>query len=513
VVEKYYGKNFYREKYLTKLFSHDHYTMADDSSCSAVSDAVSDRIEYLTSKINDTTKSLGLMNDEVQELLMVQQRYNKRKLHQSDQDDSKSSDDVHHKKQTIDSLNQTEASKATHSTGYTTTASATETDITKVVGFSEEECTEAGDKFTGTTEEICTVKGDYSIDDLLKILVTTENTDGVVNYIRNKWPKSYHTYISTLKKKWLDLNIQCDEFDLSYDHMVNKIHVIMQGSSTDKQSELTEVLHRVSLFHDMSVKDRNSLQKAMNQQQFSGNENVDNEIKQMVIFPEYIQSLRATQREKEMKKQHSSSQLQKKCQSTWMLNVAHVIEQARASLISDTSNAYDLAVALALVTGRRMVEIFKEGVFIQSDRDDRVKFSGQVKAPLRVESLVGSDEGVKSSYEIPLLTSAVLVLKGLDRLRRVKNCELLSKREVNAKYANGCNAGARRLLGEGRKFHDLRSAYAVTTFHCAQPHIWSQNLWVCRVLGHYDLKNSITYSAVRVQDLQQEHKFVWPEAM
>jgi hypothetical protein len=149
------------------------------------------------------------------------------------------------------------------------------------------------------------------------------------------------------------------------------------------------------------------------------------------------------------------------------------------------------------VTGRRMIEVFRTGQFKAVSGDAlAASFAGQAKK-----------QDLKSvAYNIPLLAPFDHVTEALNRLRISKNTEDLNNSEVNLRYSSSCNAAARRLLGEGRRFHDCRAVYGVLSFTLAMPHTLSLNLWLCRALGHSSLTNSLNYSSIHVIDVREEDK-------
>jgi integrase len=158
------------------------------------------------------------------------------------------------------------------------------------------------------------------------------------------------------------------------------------------------------------------------------------------------------------------------------------------------ANAYDLAAALALLTGRRMVELFSTGAFQPvEDNEQACIFLGQAKR--------GALE-VDIPYELPLLARLTDVNDALRRLRAAKACEGLDNRAVNAKYTNSCNSAAKRLLGKQHHFHTLRGMYAILAYSCTLPHKLSINSFLSKVLGHQSLNTSLHYSNIHVENLR-----------
>jgi hypothetical protein len=59
----------------------------------------------------------------------------------------------------------------------------------------------------------------------------------------------------------------------------------------------------------------------------------------------------------------SHKALESKSSESVTVQGSHLIDQCRTTFANTHANPYDLAAALALVTGRRMVELFSSGAF------------------------------------------------------------------------------------------------------------------------------------------------------
>ncbi|KAG5179763.1 hypothetical protein JKP88DRAFT_325797 [Tribonema minus] len=206
-------------------------------------------------------------------------------------------------------------------------------------------------------------------------------------------------------------------------------------------------------FKALSLKDKVGIQRLLRQEPLTGLEDVDTAIASLPLLPDYVLELHLTRKESD--------------------------EVAR----------------------RRMVEIFSAGSFETVEGEGRtLAFSGQVKKRF------GSDD---TTNFIPTLAPASLMLDAINRLRAEKQSDGLSNRDINLKWSNSCQSAARRLLGDGGHFHELRAMYAVIAYNVTLPHSYSLNAFVSRVLGHAGLGNCLHYTCINVTNVGAAHKFQW----
>ncbi len=143
----------------------------------------------------------------------------------------------------------------------------------------------------------------------------------------------------------------------------------------------------------------------------------------------------------------------------------------------------EIAVGLAVCTGRRLAELLKTGTFA-SPTAFTVIFSGQVKGKGRV--------GVP--YEIPTLVAASEILAAVGRVRSLVDTSSIEVQQVSRVYGKAVNEAAERRLGslipdrtsrQGLFAHLLRSVYpAIACFWFAPP--WVQEIhYRAHILGHW----------------------------
>lgn len=123
----------------------------------------------------------------------------------------------------------------------------------------------------------------------------------------------------------------------------------------------------------------------------------------------------------------------------------------RAKALLQGEQWYELALGLAIATGRRSTEILKTAKFYPKTLHT-VTFEGQLK----------KRDFLMKPYEIPTLVPADLVLSAWERLRLLLDCSMLEYDEVNNRYGSVVRAFANERL---RGLIPLRSSKEFVTTH------------------------------------------------
>lgn len=112
----------------------------------------------------------------------------------------------------------------------------------------------------------------------------------------------------------------------------------------------------------------------------------------------------------------------------------------------------ELAVGIALATGRRTIEVLKTGDFRQK-RANLIRFRGQAKS-----------KSEKGWFNIPCLVSAKLVVDAVARLRKIENFAGMDNETVNKKAQKPLERVAKKLTSahtsKPATMHNLRHIYA-----------------------------------------------------
>jgi hypothetical protein len=163
-----------------------------------------------------------------------------------------------------------------------------------------------------------------------------------------------------------------------------------------------------------------------------------------------------------------------------IVNWHEMIKTAISLLNSDS--AYEIALGLLLLTGRRSVEIWKTGRFklIPSSREQLI-FSGQAKTKGSLNA--------KDNYPIFVLCDSELIVSALAKLRSMKDFTNSTEREVNSNTAPRMSKLVKRhfnsfVLNYGIiECKDLRSIYVHIAHFLYEPH-YNIRDFACLVLGH-----------------------------
>jgi hypothetical protein len=154
----------------------------------------------------------------------------------------------------------------------------------------------------------------------------------------------------------------------------------------------------------------------------------------------------------------------------------------RAAELLKSKHWYDLAVGLAVATGRRLTEVLKTGSY-QQKTIYTMTFKGQLKR---------KDKELKL-FEIPTLVEGDLVFSAWERLRKSLDCSILAKEQISSKYGPIVVDAAQRHFAEliparldGDLYtHLFRAVYGrIACHYYARPQT-SDLLYMATIYGHY----------------------------
>jgi hypothetical protein len=225
---------------------------------------------------------------------------------------------------------------------------------------------------------------------------------------------------------------------------------------------------------------------------------LQDKVEAVPLLPDYIKSLQITPEEQASVKR--SMEEAQDLRSTNVLTIDNpdgLVRSLTSVLRKRTSSTEDLCVAIALLTGRRTIEVLRLGSFATIKAYPRyLVFRGQAKTGLTTIASVTSDE--TRSYVIPVLCDGALLVRRIrdvqDQVQAQLGTESYANEKVNQKYSNKLGKAVKRLVHSSFRFHDLRTLYALITFEAFKPHTFSVNAWIKKVLGHAGLGMSTHYT-------------------
>lgn len=211
-------------------------------------------------------------------------------------------------------------------------------------------------------------------------------------------------------------------------------------------------------------------------------------------------------------KKLAADALNEKLNSAVLINPEYIEKVALDLLDKDKPSVTELAVGIALATGRRVTEIMKTARFAIIN-DHTLLFTGQLKTKNRAIF-----EEVKP-YKIPCLIEANIIIAALKKLRKATaNVELSytnaigepigatlkegdpkdyhHNQAVQIYYSKTLNNGIRSILGDGRFcFKDSRALYTAICFSKFGNPGESQSAFRKRTLGHADIETQTHYDS------------------
>jgi integrase len=183
-------------------------------------------------------------------------------------------------------------------------------------------------------------------------------------------------------------------------------------------------------------------------------------------------------------------------------NADEIVAFARKTLKNADAGASELATALAIATGRRMIEIFQKGQFCEiPGQRYEVRFTGQAKAGLQEVASITHNKPLE--YSIPVLAPAGNVIRGVARVRGLCRSTTMDAKRINSNFCGRLNAFVKSEIHPELGFHDLRTFYALCSFEAFKPHTYSINGWIGKNLGHSGLNMSTSYTRMQVYGINK----------
>jgi hypothetical protein len=228
------------------------------------------------------------------------------------------------------------------------------------------------------------------------------------------------------------------------------------------------------------------------------------EIRDMKLDHEIMRHLSLPMVTRDQLADHSAEVLEHKATNTIEINYHWLVKTASELLAyqgsgEGSSPFYSyLALGIAMSTGRRAVEVLKQGRFTKVGEFE-LEFSGQAKQRMGVD--------YSSSYRIYTLLSADMVLDAIKRLRElpaVIDLQHMDNTEVNRRTAKTLNTLTKRVFkDESRVFKDSRAIWARVVFeaHFKRDKRWrkvNEEVFWREQLGHEDMDTQESYKQFKI---------------
>lgn len=342
------------------------------------------------------------------------------------------------------------------------------------------------------------------IQDIAQQLLETQDVEKAIETLRTMYPNKCTLRSSLSKLKWVivDANVRHPSYleKMAQREELIKTKVISQELTPQSLQRMKEFYN----FQSCPLRRQLHIQKKLKLGQghgfFSDASDMDFFLN-LKIAPDYVHKIHLDMEETRTVQELQAHKM--KCLSNTVVrieNADELVANARKVLkcLTDAQNPCALATALALVTGRRMVEIFQKGTFTPKSPTTpfQIIFTGQAKAGL--QEIVGIQENKEMQYPIPLLAKASDVIKAVEILREKTRATTTTYKQMNSSWSQKLNAYVKQHVHAELGFHDLRTMYALITYEAFKPHTYSVNGWICNTLGHSGLNMSVSYTRMQV---------------
>lgn len=201
-----------------------------------------------------------------------------------------------------------------------------------------------------------------------------------------------------------------------------------------------------------------------------------------------------------------------------MAGVVELMTKKTKTVGSESTYSFSrLALGIGLATGRRSIEILKQGEFKKVD-DQRIEFSGQAK------KRGGAD--YSETYTIYTLVDSDLVLHALKNLRDLPEVRALDEYDqlgeikrndaINKRCAKTLNQTAKQFFGDdNRVFKDCRAIWARLAYEIffKQDKRWKkkdEDVFWQEMLGHEDIETQKAYKQFKIDYTEPEKPVAKP---
>ncbi len=324
-----------------------------------------------------------------------------------------------------------------------------------------------------------------------ELLRRTQDTFLVLQNIRDKYAiSSFPSQMSRVKLEWFKYGDRHDKFISAYNSSLKNLKSQKISSKYIKQYEE---------FGSDDIKEQIRKQSIAKKGNLTGSSRTDTAISQLKILPVYMDDYRLTPEDMEKNNDISSACLEKRSMNSIIVEDAdNLIKKCQSIIKKLDDDTFMVVAAVAVVCGRRSVEILSLGEFFPSSKGKyAARFKGAAKKRGQCNEII----------DIPLLVKYKYFEKAIKFIRTHINIEGLSNTEINSRYSHKLGDSSKILLESlNVKFHDLRAIYGTIT-HQAFKNSWSINIWLKKVLFHDSMDTSVFYSRCKISNCSE----VFPE--
>ena len=371
-----------------------------------------------------------------------------------------------------------------------------------------------------------------------------EDSRAVLEYLHEEYESSIATYLTKIRRHWFALEPYDERYAEDMTKLKQHVETVFIETSEDinkpDSEEFTRwncqgitmaninTLHNsirtdIEAFEALPFIEKYVVQTALRKcrrtpVRWTSSPYIDMLLSRINVVPPYFHATKLTKRERYKNIQQTKQALETKNKASWTIDGGEMLQWAQEILDSFEGKKWnELAAALAIVTGRRLVEIFRNGEFSRIKTGSNtplashlLQFTGQAK----VNKHLGVKGGMKEEelpYTIPILHVAPQVIKALAYLHILKPMpDDFTNNDINKCICKGCNNFTQHKWGPNINFHKLRAVYASLSYELFAP--WTLNssislsAWTTKFLGHSISETAKHYADVKIININDTHR-------
>lgn len=315
-----------------------------------------------------------------------------------------------------------------------------------------------------------------------ELLYRTKDTFGVLQRIRDKYAlSSFPSQMSRVKEEWYKFKDRHEHFEKAYKKGLHSL-VAQQVSP--------RFISQYRQFHEDGMKEQLRKSKLASLGNLTGSSRTDRNISKIPILPDYMSDYRLTKEDISKNNVRSEKCLEKISMDCVVVEDGEELVSRCRKIVRDlTEDVFVVAAAVAVLCGRRSIEILKIGAFHECPGDSPYSalFEGAAKK-----------RGESETRRIPLLVKYKYLKPAVTHVRNAVEVQDMTNSQINSKYSHKLGDAAKILMANlDTRFHDLRAVYGCIT-HQTFKNNCSINIWLKKVLMHDNIDTSVFYSRCKV---------------
>lgn len=325
------------------------------------------------------------------------------------------------------------------------------------------------------------------------LLHRTKDTFAVLQRIRDKYAlSSFPSQMSRVKEVWYKYEDRHENYETMYRRGLQSL-VSQQVSS--------RFISQYRHFHEDNVKEQVRKSKLASTGKLTGSTRTDRLISRIPILPEYMSDYRLTKEDISKNSVRAEKCLEKRAMDCIVVrNGEDLVKKCRKIVKELNEDVFVIAAALAVLAGRRSIEILKVGTFQKCATSSySTVFTGTAKKR-RGDSKTDCNPASMKDQEcsIPLLVKYKYLQPAIIHVRSLIEVGDMTNSQINSKYSHKLGDAAKILMANLKtRFHDLRAVYGCISHEFFENNC-SINIWLKKVLMHDNIDTSVFYSRCKV---------------